>query len=231
MERPVLRPGRRSTTTVPVAGPGRAPRSARPTTTRPTAWSSPSTVAGYTLLVEGRVGDGDEGAAAGPARRRRGRPGPRGGRRLRRRGLAGPDRRGPGAGDHAAAYRRGRRPGGAGDRGQRRPAGRGHRAGRPRAAAAADRPRPGGGVRRRAGAAALPDQVRPGRPGAVARDLPLAGRAVGRSPGAAGTCAELRERLEGRVSVLLGSSGVGKSTLVNALVPMAMREVGRSSTR
>lgn len=37
---------------------------------------------------------------------------------------------------------------------------------------------------------------------------------------------ELRERLEGRVSVLLGSSGVGKSTLVNALVPEAMREVG-----
>ena len=37
---------------------------------------------------------------------------------------------------------------------------------------------------------------------------------------------ELRKRLEGRVSVLLGSSGVGKSTLVNALVPAAMREVG-----
>jgi ribosome biogenesis GTPase / thiamine phosphate phosphatase len=36
----------------------------------------------------------------------------------------------------------------------------------------------------------------------------------------------LRNRLEGRVSVMLGSSGVGKSTLVNALVPEAMREVG-----
>jgi len=36
----------------------------------------------------------------------------------------------------------------------------------------------------------------------------------------------LRERLTGRVSVLVGSSGVGKSTLVNALVPDAMREVG-----
>ncbi|WP_445257958.1 ribosome small subunit-dependent GTPase A [Nocardioides aurantiacus] len=38
--------------------------------------------------------------------------------------------------------------------------------------------------------------------------------------------AELRERLAGRTSVLLGHSGVGKSTLVNALVPDAMREVG-----
>jgi ribosome biogenesis GTPase len=37
---------------------------------------------------------------------------------------------------------------------------------------------------------------------------------------------ELRERLDGKVSVLLGHSGVGKSTLVNALVPDAGREVG-----
>ena len=37
---------------------------------------------------------------------------------------------------------------------------------------------------------------------------------------------ELRERLQGRTSVLLGSSGVGKSTLVNALVPDAGRDVG-----
>jgi ribosome biogenesis GTPase len=41
-----------------------------------------------------------------------------------------------------------------------------------------------------------------------------------------GDLSELKERLSGRVSVLLGSSGVGKSTLVNALVPDAMREVG-----
>ena len=41
-----------------------------------------------------------------------------------------------------------------------------------------------------------------------------------------GDLSALLERLTGRVSVLLGSSGVGKSTLVNALVPDAMREVG-----
>lgn len=41
-----------------------------------------------------------------------------------------------------------------------------------------------------------------------------------------GDLTELRERLAGRTSVLLGHSGVGKSTLVNALVPDARREVG-----
>jgi ribosome biogenesis GTPase len=41
-----------------------------------------------------------------------------------------------------------------------------------------------------------------------------------------GDLAELRQRLSGRTSVLIGSSGVGKSTLVNALVPDAGRDVG-----
>lgn len=38
---------------------------------------------------------------------------------------------------------------------------------------------------------------------------------------------DVRERLSGRVSVLVGHSGVGKSTLVNALVPDADRATGR----
>ncbi len=37
---------------------------------------------------------------------------------------------------------------------------------------------------------------------------------------------ELRARLEGRISVLIGHSGVGKSTLLNALVPGADRATG-----
>jgi len=49
-------------------------------------------------------------------------------------------------------------------------------------------------------------------------------RAVNAAGG--GDVSELRERLTGHASVLLGHSGVGKSTLVNALVPDAGREVG-----
>ena len=39
----------------------------------------------------------------------------------------------------------------------------------------------------------------------------------------------LREALAGRISVLVGHSGVGKSTLVNALIPGADRAVGTVS--
>jgi ribosome biogenesis GTPase len=42
----------------------------------------------------------------------------------------------------------------------------------------------------------------------------------------AGDLTELRERLRDRTSVLIGHSGVGKSTLVNALIPGTDRNVG-----
>ena len=41
---------------------------------------------------------------------------------------------------------------------------------------------------------------------------------------------EMGKRLAGRTSVLVGSSGVGKSTMVNQLVPDAMRAIGRVNT-
>ncbi len=37
---------------------------------------------------------------------------------------------------------------------------------------------------------------------------------------------DIRQRLDGRISVLVGHSGVGKSTLVNAIVPGATRAIG-----
>jgi len=42
-----------------------------------------------------------------------------------------------------------------------------------------------------------------------------------------GELSDIRERLAGRTSVLIGHSGVGKSTLVNGLVPGADRAIGR----
>jgi len=48
-----------------------------------------------------------------------------------------------------------------------------------------------------------------------------------RQPLPAQTLARLRKALDGRISVLIGQSGVGKSSLVNTLVPDAGRAVGR----
>ena len=48
-----------------------------------------------------------------------------------------------------------------------------------------------------------------------------------RQPLAAQTLSRLHKALDGRISVLIGQSGVGKSSLVNALVPDAGRAVGR----
>jgi ribosome biogenesis GTPase len=48
-----------------------------------------------------------------------------------------------------------------------------------------------------------------------------------RRPLAAQTLARLRSAVTGRISVLIGPSGVGKSTLMNTLIPEAARATGR----
>ena len=64
-------------------------------------------------------------------------------------------------------------------------------------------------------------------PEPFAAQLPRAGPAGARDPRATGGPTALASVLAGRVSALVGHSGVGKSTLVNALVPDADRAVGR----
>ena len=210
-------------------GPARATRTPCP------ASSSRSTAAATRLLVRRGAGRArrhrDEGPRARAARASSSATGRAGRRHRRRPGRPGPHRAGRAARVGAAAHRRRHRPGRARHRRQRRPAGHRHRAGRPRAAAAADRPVPRRGLRRRAGPAAGADQGRPGRPDDRSSTTTRRSRCPTSSPsrgpvepGVAGL-EPLHERLVGRVSVFVGHSGVGKSTLVNA--PGAGGRAGR----
>jgi ribosome biogenesis GTPase len=61
------------------------------------------------------------------------------------------------------------------------------------------------------------------------RDLDLPIVVTRRGRGGRIDLSALEERLSGRVSALVGQSGVGKSTLVNVLVPEAERAVGEVS--
>jgi ribosome biogenesis GTPase len=75
----------------------------------------------------------------------------------------------------------------------------------------------------------LAPESAPGKVRALYRPLGLA-MLTTRRPLPAWTESRLRSVLAGRISVLIGQSGVGKSTMVNTLVPDADRTVGRVNT-
>ena len=97
---------------------------------------------------------------------------------------------------------------------------------RPRTVLRLHRPLPGRGAGRRHRTVAVPDQVRPRAAATpvIERYEPLSVPAVVTQRG--GPLDELRGHLDDTVSVLVGHSGVGKSTLINALVPTADRATG-----
>lgn len=66
--------------------------------------------------------------------------------------------------------------------------------------------------------------------GAAYDALGVASVTTARTPSGIDGIDEVRDRLTGRMSVLVGHSGVGKSTLVNQLVPGADRAVGSVNT-
>ncbi len=75
------------------------------------------------------------------------------------------------------------------------------------------------------------DLASPDRVAATYAELALPIIRSGRAEAFEVAVAQLRAALQDRVSVLVGSSGVGKSTLVNALVPDAAQRIGEVSAR
>ena len=192
---------------------------------------SPSTAAASRCSSTGTPGDGDEGAAARPQGRRRRRPGARRRRHARRRRLPGPHRRG-----RPSAPPSLRRTADDDDPVERVIVANADQLvvvtalADPEPRPRPDRPRAGGGVRRRAwrrcSASPRPTWPTRRRCSSTYRSLGVPWVVTQLKGEGAGDLTELRDRLRGRTSVLVGHSGVGKSTLVNALVPDADREVG-----